>query len=81
MNYNSLSFFLWYYTLRCNNITIHFFYIFIFQQRTKIVDLTLDALATLDDDYKGRYIPVDSLTPEQYQQLVDDHLMYRNDNQ
>lgn len=45
-------------------------------ERRAIEKLSVDALASLDGDLKGKYYALKSMTEEEQQQLIDDHFLF-----
>jgi hypothetical protein len=44
-------------------------------------DMTRAALEKLPGDLAGKYYSLETMTPEENQQLIDDHFMFKNDDQ
>lgn len=44
-------------------------------------EIIVKALNTLEGDLKGAYHSLESMPRNEYQQLVNDHIMFRDDNQ
>ncbi|XP_071134682.1 arginine kinase-like [Mytilus edulis] len=49
-------------------------------QRKEMEEIIVKALNTLEGDLKGAYHSLESMSRNEYQQLVDDHIMFRDDN-
>ncbi|VDI71041.1 creatine kinase [Mytilus galloprovincialis] len=49
-------------------------------QRKEMEEIIVKALNTLEGDLKGAYHSLKSMSRNEYQQLVDDHIMFRDDN-
>lgn len=42
--------------------------------------ISVDALNSLEGELKGKYYSLETMTPEENQQLIDDHFMFKNDD-
>ena len=42
--------------------------------------VSVEALNSLEGDLKGKYYSLETMTPEENQQLIDDHFMFKNDD-
>lgn len=45
-------------------------------ERRKVRDIALDALNTLDGEFKGAYYGLEDMTDEQQEQLINDHFLF-----
>lgn len=50
------------------------------EQRKEMENKTIKALETLEGELKGKYYSLETMTPEENQQLIDDHFMFKNDD-
>ncbi|XP_062591518.1 taurocyamine kinase-like [Saccostrea cucullata] len=50
------------------------------EQRKEMEKISVDALNTLGGELKGKYYSLETMTPEENQQLIDDHFMFKNDD-
>ena len=42
--------------------------------------VSVEALNSLEGELKGKYYSLETMTPEENQQLIDDHFMFKNDD-
>lgn len=45
-------------------------------ERRAVEKIVTDALNSLDGEFKGKYYPLDKMTEEEQQQLIDDHFLF-----
>jgi hypothetical protein len=50
------------------------------QDRKKIEDKAKAAFGSLEGDFKGTYYSLETMTPADERQLIEDHFLFKNDD-